>query len=257
MYSLTEDQNEAVLRYFNRDTTRKYTAAGRDKTKEHVERQPIKPEEEPKPEAVKAPAVSVNHKGLSFNLKGLTERGVKDRDVKDEALEVITETKIKLDSIVAPACGPAAEAVIAADESVHAAIEVTKAIAGDLVAGSDQLNDKVTTSKTVITCDGEVQFDYEMNQAYFFKNVKVVSEDATIDSDKITVYFDPDTKRLTEILAEGNVRLMRGDNITYSHMASYSEVDKKITLSGKPRFILSPDGGIGFNANFMPASPLS
>lgn len=240
--------------------------------------------EEPKPKAAKAPeasdqgpADSVNHKVLSFNLEGLNERGVKKWGVKGESAEAISENEVKLDNIVASTYGAEAEAVITADEgvydraknnvklekNVHATIEATQGFAGDFVDGSDQMKDKganpkaakgetAKKSKTVITCDGEVQFDYEKNQAYFLKNVKVVSEDGTIDADKITVYLDSNTRRLAKIVAEGNVKIVRGDNTTYSQMASYSETDKKVTLSGKPRLILSPDGGMGFDANFMP-----
>lgn len=214
----------------------------------------------------------VNHKVLSFNLEGLTERGAKKWDVKGESAEAITENEVKLDNIVASAYGEDAEAVITADEgvydrsknnvklhkNVHATIDATKGFTGDFAEGSGQIKDKDDKSKdskdtkakksrTVITCDGEVQFDYEKNQAYFTKNVKVVSEDGIIDADKITAYLDPETRRLKKIVAEGNVRIVRGDNTTYSQTASYSEADKKVTLTGSPKLVLSPEGGMGFD----------
>jgi lipopolysaccharide assembly outer membrane protein LptD (OstA) len=235
--------------------------------------------EEPKAKEAKAseaaasdknPADSVNHKVLSFNLEGLTERGVKKWDVKGESAEAISENRVKLDNIVASAYGEESEAVITADKgvydrnknnvmlekNVHATILATQGFTGDFVEGAGQAKDKnkksdpakgekSKKSKTVITCDGEVQFDYEKNQAYFLKNVKVVSEDGTIDADKITVNLDPNTRRLTEIIADGNVKIIRGDNTTFSQRASYSETDKKVTLSGKPKLVLSPEGGIG------------
>lgn len=237
--------------------------------------------EEPKAKDAKAPEVSdrapgdpVNHKVLSFNLEGLTERGVKKWDVKGESAEAISENKVKLDNIIASAYGEESEAVITADEgvydraknnvvlekNVHATILATQGFTGDFVEGSGQIKDKKKPdaakgekprkAKTVITCDGEVQFDYEKNQVYFFKNVKVVSEDGTIDADKITVNLDPNTRRLKEIVADGNVKIVRDDNTTFSQKASYSETDKKVTLSGKPKLILSPEGGMGFDANF-------
>jgi len=217
----------------------------------------------------------VNHKVLSFNLEGLSERGTKKWDVKGDSAEAVSENEIKLDNIVASAYGEEAEAVITADkgvydrsknnvkleQNVHATIESTKGFAGDFVEGSGQVDnskkeaafakgDKPKKSKTTITCDGEVQFDYEKNQAYFLKNVKVVSEDGTIDSDKLTVYLDPSTRRLKEIVADGNVRIVRGDNTTFSQKASYSETDKKVSLSGSPKLVLSPEGGMGFDTNF-------
>jgi len=218
---------------------------------------------------------AVNHKVLSFNLEGLTERGVKKWDVKGDSAEAISENRVKLDNVIASAYGEEADAVITADKgiydrnknnvvlekNVHATINATGGFSGDFVEGSDKIKDdpakpdpakggKSKKSKTVITCDGEVQFDYEKNQAYFLKNVKVVNEDGTIDADKITVYLDPGTRRLKEIVADGNVTIVRGDNTTFSQKASYSETDKKVTLSGSPKLILTPESGMDFDASF-------
>jgi lipopolysaccharide transport protein LptA len=217
----------------------------------------------------------VTHKVLSFNLEGLTERGAKKWDVKGESAEAISENEIKLDNIIATAYGEEAEAVITADSGVYdrsknnvrleknvkATIEASQGFTGNFVDGSQQARTPaskpgkdakaVKKTKTIITCDGEVQFDYEKNQAFFTKNVKVVNEDGSIDADKITVYLDADTRRMKEIIAEGNVKITRGDNITYSDRASYAEASKKITLSGKPRLILTPEGGMSFSTDFL------
>ena len=221
----------------------------------------------------------VRHKVLSFNLEGLTERGAKKWDVKGESAEAISENEIKLDNIVAKAYGEEAEAVITADSGVYdrarnnvrlqknvkATIEASQGFTGDFVdvgdaskktgpsdaAAKPKAAKAAKKTKTIITCDGEVQFDYEKNQAYFTKNVKVMSEDGSIDADKITVYLDSNTRRMSQIVAEGNVKITRGENITYSDKASYDESSKKITLSGKPRLILSPEGGMGFDTNFI------
>jgi len=234
-----------------------------------------KPKEEKASEtAAKTPNDPISHKVLAFNLEGLNEKGSKKWDVKGESAEAISENEVKLDNIVASAYGEEAEAVITADEgvydraknnvrldkNVHATIETTKGFTGSFIDGAKQKNDtdaksdspksaKDKKSKTVITCDGEVQFDYEKNVAYFLKNVKVVNEDGVIVADKITVYLDPATRRLREIVASGNVTITRGDNTTFSQTASYSEVDKKVTLSGKPKLILSPEGGMGLDTN--------
>ena len=96
--------------------------------------------------------------------------------------------------------------------------------------------------KTTITCDGEVEFNYEKNQAYFNKNVVVISDDGKIDADKITVYLNPATRKMREIVASGNVKITRGENISYSDQATYVEADKKIILSGRPKLILYQEG---------------
>ena len=229
-----------------------------------------KKEKAAEPSTAQAPVDNVSHKVLAFNLEGLNERGAKKWDVKGESAEAISENRVKLDNIVASAYGEDAEAVITADKgvydraknnvrldkNVHATIESTQGFTGSFVdgvdqkSGADKKKDKSKKSKTVITCDGEVQFDYEKNVAVFLKNVKVVNEDGVIDADRITVYLDPETRKLKEIVADGDVKIVRGENVTLSQKASYSETDKKVTLSGRPKLILSPEGGMGFDANF-------
>lgn len=240
---------------------------------------PKKAQAQAREKAGKEKAADVTHKVLSFNLEGLSERGAKKWDVKGESAEAISENEIKLDNIIATAYGEEAEAVITADSGVYdraknnvrleknvkATIEASQGFTGSFVdvgqkapAPKDAASPKagkdakpVKKTKTIITCDGEVQFDYEKNRAFFTKNVKVVNEDGSIDADKITVFLDADTRRMHEIVAEGNVKITRGDNITYSDRASYNEASKKITLSGKPRLILTPEGGMGFNTEFL------
>ncbi|MFA4983763.1 MAG: LPS export ABC transporter periplasmic protein LptC [Candidatus Omnitrophota bacterium] len=116
--------------------------------------------------------------------------------------------------------------------------------------------------KMTITCDGALQIDYEKNVAVFNKNVKVVRQDLEIDSDTMEVYFIPSSKvakggssvpqekasgdmtaaamgnSIDRIVARGNVRIMRGENVSYSDEAMYKSLDKKITLLGSPRLII-------------------
>jgi len=43
---------------------------------------------------------------------------------------------------------------------------------------------------------------------------------------------------VNKIVALGNVRIIRGDNISYSREAIYTAIDKKITLTGRPQIII-------------------
>lgn len=117
--------------------------------------------------------------------------------------------------------------------------------------------------KIVITCDGPLQIDYDKNIATFNNNVQVDTQDALIDSDIMDVYFgkvgaDKDTSgpkkadsdagsalggsamgsKIDKIIARGNVKITRGENVSYSDEATYSALDKKIILSGKPKLII-------------------
>lgn len=209
---------------------------------------------------------AVKHRVLSFNLEGLSDKGAKKWDVNGKAAEAVSENEIRLDSIVAKAYGEEAQATITADtgiynkvknnvlleKNVKATIESTQEFTKDFVSvsgetasktgGQDPARQKKT--RTVITCDGEVLFDYERNQAYFNKNVKVVNDDVNIEADKITVNLDMTTKKIRDILAEGNVKIARGDNITYSDRAIYIDSEKKVVLTGQPKLVIYRDDAL-------------
>jgi lipopolysaccharide assembly outer membrane protein LptD (OstA) len=113
--------------------------------------------------------------------------------------------------------------------------------------------------KTIITCDGPLEIDYEKKIAAFYNNVKVERPDSLIYSDRMDIYFAASNKeegtqpqdtaksdkapglmgnKIDKIIARGNVKVVRGENISYSEEATYSAVDKKLILSGKPRLII-------------------
>jgi len=128
--------------------------------------------------------------------------------------------------------------------------------------------------KIVITCDGPLEVDYEKNVAYFNNNVKVERSESTIYSDKMDVYFRMASKEekakqeakeavegkkedataglmgssIDKIVARGNVKITRGENVSYSDEAIYNAADKKITLNGRPRLILYSTEGMDAGA---------
>ena len=118
----------------------------------------------------------------------------------------------------------------------------------DILALDKQIGKK---EKILITCEGPLDVDYEKNIAIFNNNVKVEKSDLIIYSDIMQVYFTPQQQNkaavqssavisssLNKIIALGNVRIIRGENISYSQQAIYTAVDKKITLTGKPQIII-------------------
>lgn len=127
-------------------------------------------------------------------------------------------------------------------------IMLEKDVRLDIQAQNAQVNKK---EKIVITCDGPLDVDYEKNIAIFNNNVKVEKPDLTIYSDKMQVYFTPKqqdqaaaqgpaaiSSSVNKIVALGNVRILRGENISYSQEAIYSAIDKKITLTGRPQIVI-------------------
>ena len=127
-------------------------------------------------------------------------------------------------------------------------IVLKKNVRLDISPTEKQTNKK---EKIMITCDGPLDVDYGKNIAIFNNNVKVEKSDLTIYSDKLQVYFiskQTDNHKsqdvagmsssIDKIIALGNVRILRGENISNSQEAIYTAVDKKITLTGKPQIII-------------------
>lgn len=210
----------------------------------------------------------VEHKVLSFNLEGMTEKGEKKWEVIGRTAKSISENEIRLGNIVAKTYGNE-EAVITADQGIydksknkvrlHKNVVATIENAGSTLkeemgfspfpadpAKNDPVKDEASKprekKKIVITCDGEVEFDYAKNMAYFKDNVKVKSADGDIDADKITVNLDPGTKKINDIVAEGHVKITQHDNVAYGDNAKYNEADKKVSISGNPKIVIVQEG---------------
>jgi lipopolysaccharide export system protein LptC len=114
-------------------------------------------------------------------------------------------------------------------------------------------------NKITITCDGPLSVDYEKSIATFNNNVKVTSSGTEIYSDVMDVYFSQGGKKqdatdqspalvgnkIDKISARGNVKIVRGENISFSEEAIYNGIDKKITLLGRPRLIIYSTEDLG------------
>lgn len=110
------------------------------------------------------------------------------------------------------------------------------------------------TNKIIITCDGPLEIDYAKNIATFKNKVKVDTRDNLIYSDVMDVYFSQSDKgtaqagkdeaavmmgaKIERIVARGNVKIVKGQNVSYSEEAVYSALDKKIVLTGRPKLII-------------------
>ena len=209
----------------------------------------------------------LQQKVLAFNLEGMSDNGQKKWDVTGKSAETLSKTQMKLNDIVAKSYGNESEATITAKDGIYDKtknnITLTNDVKATIVSGNGLAGDmalipqaatagqaassaggKGKKTKTTIVCDGEVEFNYEKNQAYFSNNVKVSSDDGDIDADKITVNLDSNTRQIKEIIAEGNVKIKQGENITYSDKAIYSGSDRRIVLVGKPKLVIYQEGGL-------------
>ncbi|MGD2278691.1 MAG: LPS export ABC transporter periplasmic protein LptC [Candidatus Omnitrophota bacterium] len=94
---------------------------------------------------------------------------------------------------------------------------------------------------TKVTSDGPLTVRHGENVAIFSDNVKVKDKDGVLLADKLTVNFNPETRELAEVVAEGNVKIKRGKSYTISDKAVYTESTKSAKLTGNPRIIIDPE----------------
>jgi len=91
---------------------------------------------------------------------------------------------------------------------------------------------------TIITCDGPLELNYKKNKASFLNNVKVEDIEGNIFADRIDVYYNPTTRRVRCVVARGNVRIVNGENVTYSDKAIYLVDEGKVILPKRPRLVI-------------------
>lgn len=91
---------------------------------------------------------------------------------------------------------------------------------------------------TVITCDGPLEINYKKNRATFQNNVKVEDNQGHILADRIDVYFSQDTRRIRLVVARGDVRIINGENVTYSEKAIYLVEQGRVVLPRRPKLVI-------------------
>lgn len=93
---------------------------------------------------------------------------------------------------------------------------------------------------TKVTCNGPMEVDQHKNIAVFYDNVIVEDKDGKLFTDKLTVEMNPETRTMVRAIAEGNVRVKKGNHYTVSEKGIYSNSTKSIKLLGRPRVVLDP-----------------
>lgn len=158
-------------------------------------------------------------------------------------------------------------------------VSLEKEVRLDILPQADPKDPGAPREKIVITCDGPLEVDYGKNVAYFNNNVKVERTDSVMYADKMDVYFKMAGKEekaaqekaapkeaqapkknddssafmgssIEKMVARGNVKIVRGENTSYSDEAIYSSADKKITLNGSPRIVIYSTEEMSANAPF-------
>ena len=77
-----------------------------------------------------------------------------------------------------------------------------------------------------------VEGNQKQNTVSFKGNVIAKQEDITIQTDLMVVSYDPESKKLKEIIAHGNVRVVQADRRATSKKATFHQNENKVVLDG-------------------------
>ena len=91
---------------------------------------------------------------------------------------------------------------------------------------------------TTITCDGPMKFYYHENKAVFYRKVKVIDGRGILTARRMDVYFDDQEKKVTQIIALGDVVIERSGDTTRSQRAIYTPSTGSLRLEGSPEVTL-------------------
>ena len=181
---------------------------------------------------------------LQDHVKAVTDSGAQlktdtlDWSQKEQVITTNDKVNITKDNMTAEGKGIQAKPdfkVAKLEKDVTLTVEKQKEAKKDTdKEGSFQMG------KMVITCDGPMEMNYEKQYAIFEKNVKVEGDAAqgTMIADKMTLRFNTETKQIDRMEAEGNVKVIRGENTSYSDGAVFTATDKTLRLTGRPKLVL-------------------
>ena len=141
-------------------------------------------------------------------------------------------------------------------------IKLEKDVRVDILPNPGKDPEKRDGNKIIITCDGPLEIDYAKNIATFKNKVKVDMQENVIYSDAMDIYFASSDQqepapasddqsaqlmgaKIEKIVARGNVKIVRGENVSYSEEAVYTALDKRIVLTGKPKLVIYSTEDIG------------
>ncbi len=84
-----------------------------------------------------------------------------------------------------------------------------------------------------ITADW-MEADQTKNSITYKGRVVTVQNNITMRSETLTAYYDPETKLMKQIIAEGKVNATQGDRVATGEKAVFDDTTKTVTLTGNP-----------------------
>ena len=90
-----------------------------------------------------------------------------------------------------------------------------------------------TASRAPIDISSDtVEADQKTNKVVFKGNVVAKQEDTTLYANTVTILYDPNTKKLKEIIAVGNVKVVQLERRATSQKATFDQDKNKVIFDG-------------------------
>jgi lipopolysaccharide export system protein LptA len=100
--------------------------------------------------------------------------------------------------------------------------------------------DKSILKGPIVITSSTLSADANSNIAVFEGSVVAQTDDITLQSDKMTVYYTSDGD-VEKINAEGNIKLTKSGRVLTSKKAVYLAKEAKITFTGEPMAVEGPN----------------
>lgn len=84
-----------------------------------------------------------------------------------------------------------------------------------------------------ITADW-MEVDQNKNTITYKGRVVTIQADMTMRSEALIAYYDPETKQMKQIVAEGKVNATQGNRVATGDKAVFDDKSKTVTLTGNP-----------------------
>lgn len=97
-------------------------------------------------------------------------------------------------------------------------------------------------AKTTVICEGPLKIFYREHIASFYRHVRIRDPQGTVLAQRMDVFFDADTKKVTHIDMVGQVEIFRGNDHSRSNRAIYTVATGAIRLE-KPQITIREKKG--------------
>ncbi len=97
--------------------------------------------------------------------------------------------------------------------------------------------DKKTENKPIVITSETLTADNKNNTAVFEGSVVAKTDDITMYSDAMTVFYDNVKSKINRIHAVGNVKVINNARALFSDEAIYFDSEGKIIFSGNPKVV--------------------